>query len=73
MRALRGRDYLTLGLAKNRSVVQAEGGSKFVGWLTLRIFRRVDLVMFQLFLPHHLVRKVQLRLLHEEALVDDHH
>jgi hypothetical protein len=34
MRALRGKDYLTLGLAKNPSVVWPEGDSRFVSLLT---------------------------------------
>jgi len=73
MRALRGKDYLTLGLAKNRGDIQAEGSSKFVYCLALRFFRRVDLVMIQLFLQHHLAHMVRLRLLREEVLVGDHH
>ena len=73
MRALRGKDYLTLGLAKNRGSIQAEGSSKFVYCLSLRILRRVGLVMIQLFLQHHLAHMVRLRLLREEVLVGDHH
>ena len=72
MRALRGKDYLTLGLAKNRGSIQAEGRSKFVYSLNLWIFRRVDLVTLQLFLQHHLAHMVRLHLLHEEVLEGDH-
>jgi hypothetical protein len=73
MRALRGKDYLTLGLAKNRGSIQAEDSSKFVYCLALRIFRRVDLVMLQLLLQHHLAHMVRLRFLRKEVLVGDHH